>query len=112
MEAEFVALLAVVQEGVWLRRFLEHFINKGDTIELVLVNYDSQATITYTKDPKFYAKTKHIDIKYNCVKDMVTRKEVNMKYITTQEMVVDPFTKPIPKESYFRHVKSLDVHKC
>ena len=41
-----------MQEGVWLRRFLEHLINKGDTIELVLVNCDSQATIAYTKDPK------------------------------------------------------------
>ena len=28
-----------------------------------------------------------------------------MKYITTQEMVAYLFTKPIPKEAYFRHVK-------
>ena len=95
MEAEFVALSAVMQEGIWLRRFLEHLINKGDVIEHVVINCDSQATIAYTKDPKFHAKTKHIDIKYNFVKDMVARKEVNVKYITTQEMVADPFTKPV-----------------
>ena len=83
MEVEFVALLAAMQKGVWLRRFLEHLINKGDSIEPVLVNCDNQAAIAYTKDPKFHAKTKHIDIKYNFVKDMVTRKEVNMKYIIT-----------------------------
>ena len=41
MEAEFVALLAAVQEGIWLRRFLEHLINKGDAIELVVINCDS-----------------------------------------------------------------------
>ena len=41
MKAKFVALSVVVQEGVWLRRFLEHLINKGDAIELVLVNCDS-----------------------------------------------------------------------
>ena len=69
MEVEFVALSTTVQ-GVWLRRFLEHLINKGDSIEHVLVSCDSQATIGYTKDRKFYAKTKHIDIKYNFVKDM------------------------------------------
>ena len=40
MEAEFVALLVVVQ-GIWLRRFLEHLINKGDAIEPVVISYDS-----------------------------------------------------------------------
>ena len=106
MEVEFVALSAIVQEGILLRRFLKHLINKGYATVPVVISCDSQATIAYIKDLKFHAKTKHINIKYNFVKDMVTRKEVNVKCITTQEMVADPFTKPIPKEFYFRHVKS------
>ena len=63
--------------------------------------------------PRFWGvtKTKHIDTKYNFLKDMVARKEVNVKYITTQEMVLDPFTKPMPKEAYFRHVKSLGLRR-
>ena len=77
----------------------------------MFINCDSQTTIAYTKDPMFHAKTKHIDIKYNFVKDMVARKKVNVKYITKQEMVADSFTKPIPKEAYFRHVKSLGLHR-
>ena len=90
---------------------MEHLINKGDTKEPVLINCDSHVAISYTKDPKFHAKTKHIDIKFNFVKDMVARKEVNVKYIATQEMVIDPFTKPISKEAYFRHVKFLGLHR-
>ena len=111
MEAEFVVLLAIVREGIWLRRFLEHLINNGDAIELMVISCDSQVVIAYTKDPKFHAKTKHIDIKYKFIKDMVARKEVNVKYITTQEMVLDPFTKPRHKEAYFRHDKSLGLSK-
>ena len=41
METEFVALLAIVQEGMWLRRFMKHLINNGDAIELVLISCDS-----------------------------------------------------------------------
>ena len=77
----------------------------------MLVNYVSQAAISYTKDPKFNVKPKHVDIKYNFVKNMVTQKEVDMKDIT-QEMVADPFKKPIPKRVYFRHVKTLGLHRC
>ena len=112
MEAEFLALSAAVQNGIWLRRFLEHLITKGDAIDPVVINCDSQAAIAYTKDPKFHAKTKHIVIKYNFVKDMVARKEVNVKYIITQEIVADPLiTKAILKEAYFRHVKSLGLYR-
>ena len=71
MEAEFIAFLVTVQEVVWLRRFMEHLTKNDDVIEPMLVNYDSQAAIAYIKNPKFHAKTKHIDIKYHFVKDMV-----------------------------------------
>ena len=60
-----------MKEGIWLRRLLEHLINKGDAIEHMVIRCDSQAAIAYTKDPKFHAKTKYIAIKYNFVKDMV-----------------------------------------
>ena len=90
---------------------MEHLINKGDVIKPVLISCDSQAAIAYTKDPKFYAKTKHIDIKFNFMKDIVAQKEVNRKYITIQEIVANLFTKPISKESYFRHVKSLGLRR-
>jgi transposase InsO family protein len=112
MEAEFVAFSAAVQEAVWLKRFLIHLGVFQGAVDPVTVNCDSQAAIAYTKDPKYHGKTKHIDIKYNFVRDMVAQKEVNMKYISTHEMVADPFTKPIVKDVFYRHVKSLGLRRC
>jgi hypothetical protein len=81
MEAEFVAFSAAVQEVVWLRRFLNHLGLCENETDLVLVHSDSQTTIAYTKDPKYHSKTKHIDTKYNFVRDMVVKKQVCMQYI-------------------------------
>lgn len=64
---------------------------------------DNQATITYTKDPKYHSKIKCIDIKYNFTKDVVQKKEMTLKYISTYQMVVDPWTKPTPRDLYFSH---------
>src|SRR4051794_24020484 len=93
MEAKFVAYTSVVQEAVWLNRLLNSLAVTSNRIDKVLINSDSQAAMVYTNDPKFHNKTKHIDIKYNYVKDMVARNEVNIQYISTHDIIADPMTK-------------------
>ena len=58
---------------------------------------------------KYHGKTKYIQIRYHFVKDMITQNEVVMKYIPTNEMVVDLFTKPIASDAFVRHVRSLGL---
>ena len=69
MEAEFVAFSVVAQEAMWLKRFLCHL----GVVELVnqsmVVYSDSEATIAYTKDPKYHGKIKHIDMRFNYVRE-------------------------------------------
>jgi hypothetical protein len=74
MEDKFVAFSTAVQEAVWFRRFLNHLGFYENETDVVLVHSDSHATIAYTKDLKYHSKTKHIDTKYNFVRDMVTKK--------------------------------------
>ena len=78
MKVEFVAISIAMQEVVWLKRFLNHLGLNEDVSNSILVNCDSQAAIVFTKDPKYHSRTKHIDIKYNFVRDMVAHKEVNI----------------------------------
>jgi hypothetical protein len=111
MEAEFVAFSAVVQETVWLKRFSNHLDFCENKTDPVLVHSDSQTAITYTKDPKYHSKTKHIDTKYNFVRDMMAKKQVCMQYISTHKRVADPFTKAIPRDMFVGHVKSLGLHR-
>ena len=72
MEAEFIACSAAVQEAGWLRRFFMNFGIQNDN-NAVTVYCDNQATITFLKDPKFHNRTKHIDTRYNYIKDIISR---------------------------------------
>ena len=110
MKAKFVALSAAVQEGVWLRQFLEH-LRVIPSCNSLTIMIDSQMSIAYSKDPKFHSKAKHIDIKYHYVKDMVAQGELTLKYVSTHDMIVDPFTKVVSREVFDRHVKSLGLHR-
>ena len=111
MESEFVACVSLVQEIVWSKRFFEHLSIAKDSMGLLILNCDSQAAITYTKDPKYHSKTKHIDIKYNFVRDVVPSGEITLQYIPTCEMIADPFTKAISRDLFEKHVKALGLRR-
>ena len=65
--------------------------------------------LAYAKDPKYHGKTKHIQIRYHFVREMITQNEVVLKHIPTNEMVADPFTKSIARDAFVRHVRSLGL---
>lgn len=73
----------------------------------ILIYHDSQTAIIYTKDRKDYNITKQVDIKYNFTKDIIEKKEVNLQHIFMHHMIINPFTKPIPRDGFVTHVKSL-----
>ena len=43
----------------------------------------------------FHDKSKHIEIKYHFIQDMVQKGAVKLKYVPTEEQVVDVLTKPL-----------------
>ena len=87
MEAEYVACSSAMQEAVWLRRFLQDIGVVKTAFKLVTLYCDSMVTLAFAKDPKYHGKTKHIQIRYHFVKQIITQNEVVLKHIPTNEMV-------------------------
>ena len=56
-----------------------------------------------TKNPTFNRKTKHIEIRYHFIRDLVASGATTMKYCGTDEQVADILTKsfPVRKHVYF-----------
>ena len=52
----------------------------------------------------FHDKSKHIEIKYHYIRDMVQRGVVKLQYVATEEQIADVLTKPLVrvKFEYFR----------
>ncbi|KAF7131512.1 hypothetical protein RHSIM_Rhsim09G0205400 [Rhododendron simsii] len=77
--------------------------------EAVMVHCDSMAALAYTKDPKYHGRTKHIDICFHYIWDMIALGEVTLQCITTGRMVADPLTKANSRDVFQTHVRSMGL---
>ena len=57
----------------------------------------------------FHDKSKHIEIKYHYIMDMVQRGAVKLQYVATEEHIADVLTKPLVrvKFEYFRETLGM-----
>ena len=52
------------------------------------------------KNPTFHARTKHIDVQYHFVHNMVKDGKVNLEKVDTRENVADALTKPVNRAKF------------
>jgi hypothetical protein len=57
-----------------------------------------------TENHVFHDRSKHVEIRYHYICDMVQRRALKLQYISTDEQVVDVLTKPLShvKFEHFR----------
>ena len=53
---------------------------------------DNSSVITLVKNPMFHNKSKYIDTRFHYLWDFIINKEVEVKYVKTQDQVIDIFT--------------------
>ncbi|XP_031262351.1 uncharacterized protein LOC116120537 [Pistacia vera] len=77
-EAEYVAVVDVFKEAIWLKGILSE-ANLTDQNPTIFS--DSQSTIHLSKNSVYHEWTKHIDVRYHFVKDLVTREEIALNKV-------------------------------
>ena len=53
--------------------------------------------ITMTKNPVHHARTKHVDVKYHFIRQMVSEGKIQCVSVSTKEQLADALTKSVPR---------------
>ena len=61
----------------------------------VVVNEDNQSTIKLVEKPVFHKQSKHADIKFDFVREVVENNTLDIQYVPTTDNIADIFTKPL-----------------
>jgi hypothetical protein len=78
-EVEYIAASDASKEAVWLRKLVYGLF--GDKLETTMVHYDNRSCIKLPKNLVFHDRSKHIDMKYHYIRELVQRKTVKLQYI-------------------------------
>lgn len=72
------------------------------TVETEL-NMDNQSAIALMKNGILNKRSKHIDVKYRFVHDLVKSGVIKLKYCATNEQSADIFTKPLNASKFVEY---------
>lgn len=106
-EAEYKAACFASCEAVWLRRILWHLGVQEE--QATVLRCDNQSCMAIAKNPVFHARTKHIEIQYHYVRELIEDGIVELVYCPTAENGADIFTKALGKEQIQVHLRSLGI---
>jgi phosphoribosyl-AMP cyclohydrolase len=94
-EVEYMETTHASKEAVWLQRLCSGI---GLVQQAVRLDCDSESAIFLAKNLVYHSKTKHIDVQYHFVKDMVEEKKVLLEKVDTLKNVADSLTKSVSIE--------------
>jgi hypothetical protein len=69
-------------------------------MEATMILCDNQSCIKMTKNHVFHDKSKHIEIRYHYIHDMVQRGAIKIQYVNMDEQVSDVLTKPLSRVNF------------
>ena len=109
MYAKFVACYGASSQAVWLRNLILE-LQVVDSISRPIVIYsNNNADVFYSKNNKISTGSKHMEIKYLTVKDLVKKGDIVIEHIRTKFILVDPLTKGLKPIAFKEHVVNMGV---
>lgn len=92
-EAEYIAVFEAGQEAVFLRQLLSDLGFPQE--EATIIYEDNQGCISWSQGNTQHQRSKHMNIKYHFVRELVAEGKIKLIYIPTEHQLADMLTKPM-----------------
>ena len=105
-EAEYVAVGEGVKEALFTGAVLS-FICRELTGSCVRVFEDNQGALALAVNPLSSARSKHIDVRFHFVRELLRSKKVNVQFVASEEQHAVILTKSLAATPFKSHRKFL-----
>uniref|UniRef100_A0A2N9GSE2 CCHC-type domain-containing protein n=1 Tax=Fagus sylvatica TaxID=28930 RepID=A0A2N9GSE2_FAGSY len=91
-EAEYMAVAEAAKEALWLKGLVKELgLNQGGVQKYC----DSQSAIYLAKNQVYHARTKHIDVRFHKIRELIVTGDIVLEKVHTSENAADMLTKPV-----------------
>ena len=97
LEAEYAAVALTVKEALWIMRWLQQV---GINITSVPIYMDNQGAIAFAKNAQFSQRTKHVDIKFYFIRDLIEEGTIKLYYVASENNNADILTKSLDRVKF------------
>ena len=109
MEAEYIAASEATKEAVRLRNFLIDLDVVPSVQSAIILYCDNSGAVANSKEPRSHKRGKHIEMKYHLIQEMVSRGDVKVSQIASEDNLAYPFTKGLTQKIFDHHVEGMRV---
>ncbi|TQD90539.1 hypothetical protein C1H46_023885 [Malus baccata] len=97
-EAEYRSLAHTAAELTWVCKILKDL--KFSLPKLPHLWCDNISAISLASNPIFHARTKHVEIDYHYIRELVLAKLIKVSYVSSEDQVADLHTKSLSKSIF------------
>ncbi|KAJ3559232.1 hypothetical protein NM688_g461 [Phlebia brevispora] len=106
MESEYMALSDCSRQVVWVRQLLNEL---GLPLKPTPISVDNQSAIFTTTNPIMERRSKHIDIRYHYICEVIERNEVEVLHIASEDNPADMFTKNLGHVKHHKFCEAVGL---
>ena len=103
-ESEYIAASEVAKESIWIKKFITELGVVPSIVHPILLYCDNNGAIAQAKEPRSHQRSKHVLGRNHLIREIISRNDVKIERIPTDQNIVDPLTKPLPQKKYESHV--------
>lgn len=107
-EAEYISMCHAAKEILWFKNLLNEICpNLVDTPQKILA--DNQGAIFISKNHATSERSKHIDLKYFFLRDLVEKRTLTFEHVSSENNIADVMTKRVSKKVLHEHSHAMTV---
>lgn len=106
MDAEYMALSDCSRQVIWVRTLLTEL---GYQLASIPVCCDNQGAIFVSSNPVTERRSKHIDIRYHFIRDVIEQGLIQVYYIPGEDNPADLFTKNLGRVKFNKFKQQLGL---
>jgi hypothetical protein len=107
-EIEYMIMTESVKKVIWCVRFLIELSFREYNI-LVILHVDNRDVIDLTINSQFYKRTKHIEIRWHWIREVIERKLIKINFLFIKKMLTNDLIKSLTESTFDAFRKLLNM---